>query len=124
MAKNKADFGRVRKIGLTLPGVVESTCFGQPALKIGGKMFACLASHSSAEPGTLVARMDFARRDELLAEAPEIYYLTDHYVGYPSVLARLDKIEADALRGLLMGALQFMEGAQKKKTPRKSIRRP
>src|SRR5215831_16040047 len=107
MPRGELTFDMVRKIGRTFPGVEESTCYGQPALKIGGKMFACIASHSSAEPGSLAVRMNFARRDELLAEAPEIYYITDHYAGYPSVLARLDRIQPDALRGLLAGALQF-----------------
>lgn len=120
MAKSKADFGKVRKIGLSFQGVVESTCYGEPALKIGDKMFACMASHRSAEPGSLVARMDFLRRDELLAEAPEVYYLTDHYVGYPCVLARLDKIQPDALRGLLAGALLFIQSEKKKPSRRRS----
>jgi hypothetical protein len=72
-------------------------------------MFACMASHRSAEPGSLVVLVDFPRREELLAEAPDIYYVTDHYLGYPSVLARLAKIERDMLRGLLAGALQFVQ---------------
>ena len=92
-------------------------------MKIGGKMFACIASHSSAEPGSLAVRMDSARRDELLAEAPDIYYITDHYTGYPSVLARLDRIQPDALRGLLAGAMQFVQAQNRKSSPRKAARR-
>jgi hypothetical protein len=120
MAKAKVGFDTVRKIGLGFPGVEESTCFGQPALKTGGKMFACIAAHKSAEPGSLVVRMDFARRDELVAEAPEVYYITDHYVGYPSVVARLSKIGPDELRGLLAGALQFVQAEKTKKRPRRA----
>lgn len=103
------DFDAVRRIGCAFPGVEPGTSWGQPALKIGKKMFACIASHRSAEPGTLVVRTDFDRRDELLQEAPDIYYLTDHYVGYPAVLVRLGKIKPDALRGLLAGAIQFVK---------------
>jgi hypothetical protein len=109
MAKKKADFDSVREIGRGMPGVEESTCYGQPALKIGGRMFTCMASHRSAEPGSLVVLVDFQRREELLAEAPEIYYVTDHYLGYPSVLVRLSKVPPDALRGMLSGALQFVQ---------------
>ncbi len=105
----KADFDIVRKIGRGFPGVEESTCFGKPALKVGGKMFACMASHRSAEPGSLVVRVDFPRREELLAEAPEVYYVTDHYIGYSSVLVKLERIRADALRGLLAGAMEFVK---------------
>ena len=104
-----ANFDVVRKIGRGFPGVEESTCYGQPALKIGGRMFTCMAAHRSAEPASLVVLVDFPRREELLAEAPELYYVTDHYVGYPSVLVRLSKIQPDALRGLLLGALQFVQ---------------
>jgi hypothetical protein len=100
-----ADFDTVRKIGGTFPGVKESTYYGQPALKLGKKMIACMAAHSSAEPGSLVVWVDFDRRDELLAEAPDVYYVTEHYLGYPSVLVRLDRIRPDALRGLLAGAI-------------------
>ena len=55
-------------------------------MKARGKLLTCLASHKSAEPDTLVVRIDFEQRDGLLAEAPETYYLTDHYRDYPSVL--------------------------------------
>jgi hypothetical protein len=123
MTKAPPDFDKVRKIGLSFPGVQESTSWGQPALKIGGKMFACMASHRSAEPGSLVVLIDFPRREELLAEAPHLYYLTDHYVGYPSVLVRLAKIRLDALRGLLAGALQFVQTkASRSPKTRRSVR--
>jgi hypothetical protein len=115
MAKSTAAFDMVREIGRVLPGVEESTHFGQPALKIRGIMFACLASHRSAEPGSLVVLVGFPRRQELIDEAPDVYYLTEHYVGHPSVLVRLDKIQQDALRGLLLGALQFVRVRQTKR---------
>src|SRR6476661_5085587 len=83
------DFALVRRFGLSLPQVEETTMYGAPALEVRGKMFACMASHKSAEPGTLVVRMDFDQRDELIATDPSTYYLTDHYVGYTSVLVRL-----------------------------------
>lgn len=112
------DFETVRRIGLTFPGVEPGTSWGKPALQIGKKVFACIASHRSAEPNTLVVRTDFDRRAELLAEAPEIYYLTDHYVGYTGVLVRLDKITPDALSGLLAGSIRFVRKPSKR-NPRK-----
>ena len=85
--------------------------YGAPALKVGGKMFACIASHSSAEPNTLAVRMDFAQRDALVAEDPATYYLKDHYVGYAVVLVRLARVHEDAMRDLLAGAHRFVQAA-------------
>jgi hypothetical protein len=61
-----SSFARVESIGRTLSEVEVTTAWGQPALKVRGRMFACLASHKSAEPGTLVVMMDFTDRDLLV----------------------------------------------------------
>src|SRR5580693_3909700 len=47
------DFDAVRKIGLTLAGVEASTAYGAPALKVHGKLLACVPAHRSAEPNSL-----------------------------------------------------------------------
>ena len=60
-----------------------------------------LATHPSAEPNTLVVRADVDERDGLLEDAPDIYYLTDYYRKYPLVLARIPRIDRDALHDLL-----------------------
>jgi len=116
----KPGFETVRDIGLAFPGVEESTCYGQPALTVAGKMFTCIPSHPSAEPGSLAVRIDFADRQALLTEAPDIYYVTGHYADYPCVLVRLDRIQPDALRGLLMGAAQFVRTVKGKRRARQS----
>ncbi|HEY0702099.1 MAG TPA: MmcQ/YjbR family DNA-binding protein [Candidatus Acidoferrales bacterium] len=118
--KRATNFDTVRKIGLTLPDVEESTTFGQPALKVRGKLLACLPSHKSAEPESLVVRVDFDDRAELLAAAPEIYYAPDHYVGYSAVLVRLNQVTPEILRDLLGMAHKFVTG---KPAPRKPQRR-
>ena len=50
---------------------------------------------------SLVVRMDFADREELMAADPEAYYITDHYLNYKWVLVRMARIHPDALRDLL-----------------------
>ena len=117
MAMAKTDFARVRKIGLGLPGVEESTSWGQPALKAGGKMFACVPSHKSVDAGSLVVMVDFERREELLAEAPGTYYLKEHYVNYPCVLVRLSRIRGEALRDLVTGAYRYVSAGKRKRVP-------
>jgi hypothetical protein len=101
-------FDDVRRMSADLPGVEEGTAWGVPALKLRGRFFACMASHSSAEPNTLVVRLDFDQRDALVADAPETYYLRPHYVGHESVLVRLSRIDREALRDLLHASWRFV----------------
>ena len=112
-------FATVREIGRALPGVEESTAYGSPALRVKGKMFACLAVHRSAEPNSLVVTVGFDARDALVAEEPATYYVTPHYVDHPSVLVRLDRVRPDALKGLIVSAHRL---ASKSAKPR--ARRP
>jgi len=108
-------FTAVESIGRTLPDVEVTTTWGQPTLKVGGKMFVCIASHKSAEPNTLVVMMDFADRDALIEDDPDTYYLKDHYLNYPCVLVRLSRIHPDALRDLVIGAHRFISAKARKK---------
>ena len=102
-----------------MPDVEVTTMYGQPALKVRGKMFVCIASHKSAEPNSLVVMMDFADRDALVEEDPGTYYLKEHYVNYPCVLVRLSRVRADALRDLVTGAHRYVSArARRKVVPR------
>ncbi|MBI2689974.1 MAG: MmcQ/YjbR family DNA-binding protein [Acidobacteria bacterium] len=103
------DFQTVRKLGLQLEGVVESTTYGAPALKFGRKLLACMTTHRSAEPGTLAVRVGFVERDELIAEAPAIYYVKPHYLNYPVVLVRLARVSEEALGDLLRMGWRFVK---------------
>lgn len=108
MPRKTITFDTVRELGLALPGVEEGTAYGSPALKVRGNMFACLAIHRSADPGSLAIRLDFDQRDELMAADPATYYVTDHYVNYPCVLVRLTRVHPDALRDLLLMGWRFV----------------
>jgi hypothetical protein len=117
------DFDTVRNIGLTLPGVEESTAYGCPALKIRGKLLACVPANRSAEPGSLVVRVDSDDRAELLAADPDVYYVTDHYVGYTAVLVRLSRVNPDVLRDLLGMAYKFVTRNAAPRSPTRKHRR-
>jgi len=119
MPAKKISFDTVREMGLALPDVEEGTTYGTPALKVRGKMFACIPSHRSAEPDSLVIRVDFDRRDELIAADPKTYYLKDHYVEYPCVLVRLTRIRHDELRDLLRMAWRFVSTSEKRRVGRR-----
>ncbi len=100
-------FAAVRAIARTLDGVEESTAYGSPALRVKKTMIACIAINKAAEPNTLMIRLPFDQRDELIAEQPDIYYLKPHYEPYPCVLVRLSRVHRDALRELLHAAWQL-----------------
>ncbi|HEY2379114.1 MAG TPA: MmcQ/YjbR family DNA-binding protein [Gemmatimonadaceae bacterium] len=101
-------FARVRRLGLALSDVEESTSFGAPALKVGGTMFTCIPTNKSAEPDSLLVRLSFTERDLRLSFAPTIYYLKPHYEGYACVLARMKLLDDDALKELLETSWQFV----------------
>jgi hypothetical protein len=114
----------VEAIGRTLPDVEVTTSWGSPALKVRGKMFACMAINKAAEPNSLMVRMDFADRDALIEEEPATYYLKDHYAPYPCVLVRLNRVSHDALRDLLAGAHRFIgtKAPRRMRSPKRSRR--
>jgi len=108
MLSNEINFAAVRKIGLALPGVEEGTAYGMPALKIHGKLIACVPANRSVEPNSLVVRVSPDDRAELLATDPDVYYVTEHYEGYDAVLVRLARVTPTVLRDLLGMAFKYV----------------
>jgi hypothetical protein len=106
-------------MALQLPGVEESSAYGTPALKVNGKLLVCPAINKSAEPGSIVVRIDMDSREELVAADPDTYYLTDHYRPYPSVLVRLSRIRPDALQDLLGMAWKYVTAKKAKRGKKK-----
>jgi hypothetical protein len=116
MARNKIDFESVRKIAVGLPGVEASTAYGCPALKVRGKLMACVPASRSAEVGSLVVCVDREERVALLAEHPDVYYVTNHYVGYDTVLVRLSRVSTELLEDILRMAHRFAMRKTKRAT--------
>lgn len=90
-------FNDVCALAEALPGAEVGTSYGTPALKVRDKSFCRLWEDGT----TLVLKVPFAVRDHLLATAPETYFVTDHYRGYPAVLVRLAATNAVDLLPLL-----------------------
>jgi len=108
----KIDYQTVRRIGLTFPNVMEGTSYGTPALKVKGKLFVRLRE----DPDSLVIKMPFDQREELMAADPETCYITDHYLEYEWMLVRLSKVTEDALRDLLGVAYRTALPAKRKRS--------
>jgi hypothetical protein len=90
-------YQRYLAIALRLPGTSESTSYGTPSVKVMGKI---LSRWRTEEEGALAIRCDFLDRQILLQANPRIYFLTDHYLNYPMILVRLEKIDEASLTDL------------------------
>lgn len=99
MTKRQAylSFDDIVRLAHSLPGVEVSTSYGTPALKVKGKLMARMWEDNT----TLVLKVPFVVRDHLLANSPATYFLTDHYIGYPCVLVRLNAVRSAELKELL-----------------------
>jgi len=107
-------FDTVRKIGLRLPDVEETSGSRGSGLTVRGQMLTCPAVHKSAEKDSIVVRISADQRDELIAADPDTYYVTDHYLPYPTVLVRLSRIRPDALKDLVGMSLKFVTSKKRK----------
>ena len=103
---------QLSKMGRELPEVVEDIWFRTPALKVRGKSFVRLKEDGKS----VVFLLESVEEQEILIEAQkDIYFITDHYKGWPAVLARLAKLRPAECRYRL-------EQAWRLKAPKKLIR--
>jgi len=80
---------RLTELGCELPEVSVDTWYRTPALKVRGKGFVRLKEDGQS----VVFMLESEEEQELLiASRPAIYYITDHYRGHASVLARLARL--------------------------------
>jgi hypothetical protein len=75
------------------PGVEAGTSYRKPALNFRGKFIAGVK-----DADTFVVLCPIADKEFLLEAAPEIYFETDHYKGWPALLIRRSRIEPEELR--------------------------
>ena len=122
MPRKPLDFDDVRELAIDLPGVEHATGRGAPCLKVNGKLLTCPALHDSAEPHSLVLKVARELRAKLMAADPDIYYVTEHYEPYPTVLVRLARIRRNSLRDVLNLAWQHAYGDTQKRTKKRKTR--
>ena len=107
-AKRGVSYEQVQELARELKGVEDSTSYGTPALKVRGTLLARLKEDGE----TLVLKTTFADRELLLGGAPDVFYLTDHYLKHPWILVRLPQIDESFLRELLAEAWQLSAPAR------------
>ncbi|HZE06541.1 MAG TPA: MmcQ/YjbR family DNA-binding protein [Solirubrobacteraceae bacterium] len=110
-----ASWDDVRQIALSLPDAGERFMHGSRGWHVHNKGFvwerplrkADLRALGDAAPTgpILGARVEHLQAKEaLIADAPNIYFTTPHFDGYPAVLVRLERIPLDELRELIVEA--------------------
>lgn len=114
---------QVRTLVAGLPGLEDRSGPDRLAFEVGGKGFAWslmdrVAPRKPRTPNldVLAVRCDIARKEMLIEAAPDVFFSTDHYRGYPAVLVRLETIDADELKGLLADAWAIQAPRKLKKS--------
>jgi hypothetical protein len=102
MAPRKLTLTAIRKVAASFPGLEEGTSYGTPAFRCKKKLIMRL--HQDGK--SLVLKVGDATRDHLLQADPDTFFVTDHYRGYPYVLAHLDRLSTSDLRKLIARAVE------------------
>ena len=110
-----ADWDEVDRLALALPEAVAGTSYGNRAWAVKGKAFAWerplrkadLEALGDAAPDgpILGARVEHVgAKEALIADAPDVFFTTPHFDGYPAILVRLERIGEEDLEELLAEA--------------------
>ena len=83
------DIKRAARLAASLPGVELSTWYGTPGAQ--GRRQG--DSRGSRRPGFWSCSARSRPRQHLFATAPEIFFETDHYKGWPALLVRMEAID-------------------------------
>src|ERR1051326_5800927 len=93
----------VRRFTLALPSVEEGTSYGTPGFRVKGKFMARFWEDGE----TLVVRCGHSESEFWQKYAPDTFFITDHYRGYPAVLVRMSKVKEEDLQEVLEQAWRF-----------------
>ena len=91
-------FDDVRKLALAWPEVDDGISYGTAALKVRKKLLARIREDDDSLVMLGVPREE---RAMLCESEPKIFYFTDHYRDYPTVLIRLSKAKRATVEPLL-----------------------
>lgn len=87
-----AAFDRARRAAEALPGISEGTSYGTPALKVGKKLLCRIK-----DADTLVVMVPLEEKELLMEVAPQFYFETEHYRGWPAMLVRIHDLPVEDL---------------------------
>jgi hypothetical protein len=110
-----ANWEQVRELALSLPETTEQPMHGLMSWRVRDKLFVwerplrksdLRALGDDAPTGPILgARVEhLGAKEALLADDPAVFFTTPHFDGYAAVLVRLEEIEPDELRELIVEA--------------------
>ncbi len=88
----------VRRLALSLPGVVEKPSYGTPGFRVNDRLFTRMRPEGEA---VVLWCDDVDEKAALIASDPTKFFSTPHYDGHPTVLARLSELEEGELWELI-----------------------
>lgn len=86
-------FARLVKAAGDLPEVEQGMSYGTPSLRVR-KKFLCRVKDAD----TVVVMCPLEEKELLMEAAPEFYFETDHYRGWPAMLVRIHDVPLAELR--------------------------
>lgn len=81
----RVTFEMIRQLANHFPEVEDGTSYGTPALKVKKKLMARLKEDGDS----VVFAVGLDERELLMVSKPSVFYITDHYRGYPYILLRM-----------------------------------
>jgi hypothetical protein len=91
-------YATLRRKLLGWPGVEEATSYGAPSLKAFGKFLTRLKEDGDS---IVLTGIHFDERDMLMETQGDVFYITDHYRNFPSVLMRLSASDPAVVEAML-----------------------
>lgn len=86
-----------RRLALDLPSVEEGLAYGSPIWRVGKRMLTRVWEDGE----TAVLKVSLTMQEALISNQPDVFYLTDHYLGHPLVLARLSAADPEQIEAIL-----------------------
>ena len=106
-----------KKVALSFAGAYERPYFGKPSIFVG-ETFLCRIH--DREEAVVIVQGSIEMRDVMLEAEPKLFYITDHYRAWPTVLARLGALDKKTLKELLSARRLRGEQTAAKKRPRRT----
>ncbi|TXC72779.1 hypothetical protein FSB78_05615 [Sphingomonas ginsenosidivorax] len=94
------DWDAVAAFALSLPETEVSTSYGQPAVKVRGKMFVS----TGHEAGSFHVRSTHEEKALLIETDPATFWQTPHYETWPGLLVRYASGDAERIRVVIARA--------------------